>query len=368
MFTGLIDGNSKNGPGLLHYCGLNSGKHSGQLKRICAPAISLIRWLISFQDFIGENIFYERFIVLTLDDYKKINFEKHILNQNGKELQFKSNADKIRSKTTTRDGSGEDAFILLKVILNDHRNSDSGEAEPIPLSSLIQEKACLDKLDQLFKKFSANEVTKTIQQQSKRPKTSMKNNRPKVWSDIVFKPVPIQEGETTRIEVKDEKEELDIVPDPLGIYTSIDLKHVQSVYEQGLIKLTSMNEIIQVKQPSALRDSSNNLKVAENDLNSHEQEGNIDKSEDKKSHIKDSVNPRDPNFSFGLFLRLVHTNSTLDDLYNGLTNLDAKLDIQSNQREGLVRSNYGLFVQCSEGLAWLKDFRKGSKYYIILLY
>ena len=45
----------------------------------------------------------------------------------------------------------------------------------------------------------------------------------------------------------------------------------------------------------------------------------------------------------------------------GLDNLKDQLKTQSSQRENLVRTHFGLFVHCAEGLEWLKAYRRGGK-------
>ena len=39
--------------------------------------------------------------------------------------------------------------------------------------------------------------------------------------------------------------------------------------------------------------------------------------------------------------------------------IDALIRSQTEQRESLVRTNFGLFVHCAKGLEWLKAYRKG---------
>lgn len=80
-------------------------------------------------------------------------------------------------------------------------------------------------------------------------------------------------------------------------------------------------------------------------------------SKTKRSEM--SILPRDKTFSPGIFLALVHGNISFEDLKTGLGNLKNLLDQQSNQRVSLVRSHFGLFVKCAEGLDWLKAYRKG---------
>jgi hypothetical protein len=74
-----------------------------------------------------------------------------------------------------------------------------------------------------------------------------------------------------------------------------------------------------------------------------------------------SVIPTDKGFSVPLFLSLVHGNTQFSDIQSGLLHLKDHLQQQSRRRENLVRDHFGLFVQCCQGLEWLKDFRKGSK-------
>jgi hypothetical protein len=46
---------------------------------------------------------------------------------------------------------------------------------------------------------------------------------------------------------------------------------------------------------------------------------------------------------------------------DGLSHLKGQLKSQSFQRENLVRTHFGLFVHCAEGLEWLKAYRKGGE-------
>jgi hypothetical protein len=49
------------------------------------------------------------------------------------------------------------------------------------------------------------------------------------------------------------------------------------------------------------------------------------------------------------------------DCTDGLSHLKGQLKSQSFQRENLVRTHFGLFVHCAEGLEWLKAYRKGGE-------
>lgn len=71
--------------------------------------------------------------------------------------------------------------------------------------------------------------------------------------------------------------------------------------------------------------------------------------------------PSDKNFSTVLFLTLVHGSASFNQLKAGMDHLQQHLMLQSSRRENLVRLHFGLFVQCAEGLEFLKAFRKGGK-------
>ena len=75
-----------------------------------------------------------------------------------------------------------------------------------------------------------------------------------------------------------------------------------------------------------------------------------------------SVVPSDKNFSTALFLTLVHGSVSFNQLRAGQDHLQQHLMLQSSRRENLVRLHFGLFVQCAEGLEFLKAYRKGGIY------
>ncbi len=87
-----------------------------------------------------------------------------------------------------------------------------------------------------------------------------------------------------------------------------------------------------------------------------------------KSKALQSVLPSDKTFSTALFLSLVHGSASFADLQQGVLNLGELLTQQSGRRENLVRLHFGLFVQCADGLEWLKAFRKGGASLILLLF
>ena len=72
----------------MFYCGLDSENHAGQLKRICAPIIKFIRWLITLEpneEVVNpesfDNAYRRRFLCLPEHELRKINFPKHILHE-----------------------------------------------------------------------------------------------------------------------------------------------------------------------------------------------------------------------------------------------------------------------------------------------
>jgi hypothetical protein len=81
-----------------------------------------------------------------------------------------------------------------------------------------------------------------------------------------------------------------------------------------------------------------------------------------------SVVPSDKNFSTVLFLTLVHGSASFNQLKAGQDHLQQHLMLQSSRRENLVRTHFGLFVQCAEGLEFLKAFRKGGALTLLLFF
>ena len=153
LFLGSNEWGSNAKVGLLHWAGLDSGKHGGQLKRICAPVIALIRWLITFDFGNGaENIFYERFMHVSTEELAKINFTKHILGEtDGK------GAIKIMTGQT-RAGGGDDALEILSLLMRDHRTPD-GDSDPLDVGLLLGDnKPCRDRLAQYLQRTTAEHV------------------------------------------------------------------------------------------------------------------------------------------------------------------------------------------------------------------
>ena len=134
MFTGNLDGKST--LGLLYFCGQESEKHDGQLKRIAQPALDLLHWLVTFGD---DSIYYDRFVLLPKEELFKINFPKHIiqLNENSNKI-----ANFIKLKT-----NNDNIFDLLSILLHDHRNAED-ELEPVDIPYLLgNSKMCQDRFE-----------------------------------------------------------------------------------------------------------------------------------------------------------------------------------------------------------------------------
>lgn len=145
LYRGLIINNIPKGFGLLECAGLDSEKHTGQLKRIAGPAIALIKWLITCTEYGNDNIFYDRFVQLSEVEYIKMNFSKHI-NQ------------EIKSQNSSRLGSSADAYLIITVITRDHRNPETGEQDPLDLVVLISDKVAREKYQAWLTKALAAQV------------------------------------------------------------------------------------------------------------------------------------------------------------------------------------------------------------------
>ena len=146
MYTGKLE-NVDKGPGLLSYCGQDSEKHSGQLKRIAGPTIGLLKWLLT-NDIYDTNIFHDRFTLLSPNEYLKINFIKHIQNVDNKTLPISS----------SRQGKSEDAYYILAIALRDHRNSETSENESLSVNSLLNDKQCKEKFNRWLQRTNSEQV------------------------------------------------------------------------------------------------------------------------------------------------------------------------------------------------------------------
>lgn len=134
--------------GLLHWSGSQSTKHGGQLKRIAANVISLIRFLISLEPDDYGNLFFERFMRLPLHSLRDINFSKHILPEGGSGIISRS----------TRQGNAIDACEILSLIVQYHVDED-GDPDPVDLLYMCNDNvACKDYFVQWFQETAREEV------------------------------------------------------------------------------------------------------------------------------------------------------------------------------------------------------------------
>jgi len=123
MFTGCING--KLGTGLLFWSGATSGTGaSAHLKRICRHVVQLIRWLVTHEsDSERGNFYYTRFIQLQVMDLKQLNVPKHV-------------ASKKKKKKPDEQDENENVFILVAILMNEHRNSQ-GKISKLDLDDLL---------------------------------------------------------------------------------------------------------------------------------------------------------------------------------------------------------------------------------------
>ena len=124
MFTGCTNG--KLGSGLLYWGGvLSDNTSNAHLKRICRPVVRLLRWLVTHEsDSERGNFYYTRFVQLQLLDLKLLNFPKHI---SGKKKKKKGNDGEEEN---------EDIFVLLAVLMNEHR-TPQGKISKLELDDLL---------------------------------------------------------------------------------------------------------------------------------------------------------------------------------------------------------------------------------------
>ena len=337
--------------GLLYYAGIDSGKHGGQLKRICAPVIGLIRYLISLPPFGRDiesseyNMFFEIFVTIPMQELSRINFVKHILGEADRGSLFGSN----------RSGGANDALEILSILVRDHRTPE-GDPDPIDVTQLLGDnKICRDRLNQYMQKTNSEVVTRAMQQfkvaQTKAVAATWDDTRPSKWEDDNFKRVPVQEGEEGEVLENDDEIQMSILPDPLGL-SELDLRATQKLYASGRLAV-----------PTAGLGRQQGVGSVVGARRRRDSMGSVDDDDenviDGKGIGGTSVMPQDKAFSPSLFLTLIHGGISFDQLQLGSNNLRLQLEQQNSQRENLVRIHFGLFVHCAEGLDWLKAYRKG---------
>lgn len=206
LFTGNLDGKST--LGLLYFCGQESDKHDGQLKRIAQPSLDFLHWLVTFQ---GDEIYYQRFVMLPKEDLVKINFPKHIIILN-------DSSNKITNFMKLK-GNNDNIFDLLSILLHDHRNAED-ELEAVDISYLLgNSKMCQDRFEDWLQNanlehvrntatiffvqfflifqcfFQINETLELLKAGGQGSNLQRTKEYPTQWSDVNFKCVPLQEGE-----------------------------------------------------------------------------------------------------------------------------------------------------------------------------
>lgn len=148
LFTGEDEIAGVSTLGLLHFCGLESEKQPGQLKRSSGPLLSLLCWLVHQTD----DIYLNNFVRLSTEHLSKINFPKHILNNN------ESSKLVLNIGRQTKRNRAEEAFELLLILYQDHRNAED-EQDPIDLNFLLQsDQVCIDRFHSWLQKSNLDYV------------------------------------------------------------------------------------------------------------------------------------------------------------------------------------------------------------------
>lgn len=327
LFTGDLDG--VQGPGLLFYSSEESKKNPGQLKRISQPVLSLIKYLITC-DYDGEdNIFFDRFVSLTPEEYSKINFVKHILND-----------------PASKKGVGCDSMDLIKIIVEDHKDGNNC-LDPVDINLLIGDnKVCRERLNAFLQQGAAQDIVQIMNQYQEKKAQKPKVFRPTTWAELKYKPVPIQEGEDGEIDNSPVVEEDTAYPDPMAL-SELDLRATQALYSSGGLKN---------KQKTILDSGVQDDDDDDDDLFTIE--GGATNPDGTK--IIPSILPFEKYFSPTLYLAIVHGNIAFNHYKPGVENLQKYLSKQRLRREDMARAHFGLFVMCTEGLEWMKQYRKGK--------
>jgi len=174
-----------------------------------------------------------------------------------------------------------------------------------------------------------------------------------------------EEADRLRARQEDEKKRT-IGRDPLGLRgEDFDLRVVQKnrdlLIEQALEeiaalgaadeKVSSESTLAKVISKEAKKKSLFVALKKEEEDESKSTESNANEN----VTIDGSIVTTDPNFDPILFLTLVHGGSTFDALHDGLERLNNKTDNQVLRLQGLVRDNFGLFLQCADGIDLYDD-------------
>ena len=479
------NGDDESARGLLYYAGAiseNSKKEANALKRISAEAIGLLHFLVFLPEDViegmcegyddEENIFYSRFINMSIDDLRRVNFARHIIHLPSK--QQKGGLDKLFKKLETakadflkggsRTGNPELAMNLLALLIRDHAcminagadevaalvqrlltppQEDEGEGQALSDEVIA---TCRDIFNSWFNmratEFAAgskrgggdgaggndgNDVaefggsgavagSETMRPfQEKDPFLSAMSSpevlksftrRATAWADVLFVPVPLQEGEqgaTAGAEKDEEREQARVqgCRDPLGL-VEVDLpslqaaqlkamavtreqkqeKHTRAALGLGHSKSASVRElrssmlamdtgVLYVRSPGSKNSASPFVKAdggamaakpggvrargssfaAETAAQLEAEDAEAKADAEKES----SIVPTDKNFDADTFLAVVHGNTAFDKFGEGLANLHLNVVQRESLRENLVREYFGLFVDCSDGLQYIKE-------------
>lgn len=416
LFIGVPD---RDYEGLLYWGGVQSEHHKASLKRICPFVMSLISHLVGL-DFGDdkENIFYERYIRLPLNDLLKLNFVAHI-NEANKSAKDKS-ASSVLSNIPL-----SNVFQLISLQLRDHFNPETDASDPIELQALIgQNEAITEQFVAWLQLSATNEIAVNVSSERKKQVAMerFKLIRPTTWEQVSLKEVPLQPDEEGYGAKEDEDPDAHKrhVADPLGLL-STDLREIQSLHigsiedsiaregsaqgaidgnsEHGLCRARSRGaSMAPLMNPSGKRTSTikgsdmfnlmRKIIGSEHKKRSTEPsgaagvtsdhtttgtetstvpsgsssmvQGDIEENNEVDGVIRSgvvSILPIDRSFNAALFLALVHNKASMADLKTGLSNLQVLLDQQSNMRENLVRLNLGHFINCVDSIAWLKSYQ-----------
>jgi hypothetical protein len=358
--------------GLLYYSGMRSEKHDGQLKRICGPCVSLVKWLITFKGYTeetGGNPFYDRLVQLNVSELMKINFPKHII-----QLPDKDSILNVKTITgESRSGSSEDAMEILSFLIRDHRGlNEESTAFDLVDKLLEKSKVCRDKFKKWLERGDIEQKSQEFSFDSPGVTKVARAIRPKTWNALELHAVPKQEYEEDEVEDEDEEITDDItpVPDPLGIQ-DIDLRLEQNnrVLEATLSKsgvLGRNTHLRDRRATNALDKMAIMAKVEAIDKGDHVSEHQALKlaDEDGDDEVKEaeleSLLPSEKSFNAILFLTYVHRDTKFKELDKGSQNLEIILQEQGMKRIRIVNNHFGLFVLCAHGLEWLKMERKNS--------
>lgn len=393
LFTGIDERDLE---GLLFWGGVQSEHHKAALKRICPVVMSLIGHLVSLDygdD--SENIFFERYIRLPLDELIKLNFAAHMTEA---------------TKQSTDKGPLNNVCQLISLLLRDHCDVDTDQPDPLEIQSLLGDNGAITEHFMAWLQLTATtEIVSNISSERKKQVAidRVRVVRPTTWAQVALKVVPVQpdeDGYGEKIDVDTDAHNRHVA-DPLGL-VSTDLREIQTVHIGNSEKEQEENDDdmeSRSRAQSRSRDPSTAPLIAAGakrnstmkgsdlfnlmrkisgakdkvhsggagDTTTATTDSSITKS-GKFSAVRSgdrgdvgvqvragavSVLPIDRSFKPALFLALVHNKASMADLQTGLTNLQVLLDQQSNMRENLVRLHLGHFINCVDSIGWLKNYQ-----------